>query len=224
MSLKTQNLPLITLYLLLNLAVFIVLYLTSTFELNTFLHTFENFSKTDGMVFALLPIIVFIILGVSSKDLKEIVVFWKRDNRLPGCYAFSKYAKNDNRISLNLLKNKYGKLPKNPAKQNTLWYGIYRNIKDDGISKTHKDFLLAREWTMITVLFILLAVPSLYFFTDISIGSLLYYFLFLLIEYFVIRYIAKNHAERLVTNTLAYESSRLHQEEYTKKGNNNEYS
>jgi len=223
MSLKTQNLPLITLYLLFNLTVFIVFYLTSTFEFKTFINIFENLSKKDGIVFILLPIIIFIILGIVPQNLKEIIVFWKIENRLPGCYAFSKYAKNDNRINLNLLKNKYGKLPRKPSKQNTLWYGIYRNIKDNGISKTHKDFLLAREWTTVTVLFILLSVPSLYFFTNINVDDLFYYFLFLLIEYLLIRFVTKNHAERLVTNVLAYESSRLHQEEHSKKGKNNEH-
>ena len=198
MSLKTQNLPLITLYLLFNLTVFIVFYLTSTFEFKTFINIFENLSKKDGIVFILLPIIIFIILGIVPQNLKEIIVFWKIENRLPGCYAFSKYAKNDNRINLNLLK-------------------------DNGISKTHKDFLLAREWTTVTVLFILLSVPSLYFFTNINVDDLFYYFLFLLIEYVLIRFVTKNHAERLVTNVLAYESSRLHQEEHSKKGKNNEH-
>ena len=82
---------------------------------------------------------------------------------------------------------------------------------------------MAREWTTITVLFILLSVPSLYFFTNINVDDLFYYFLFLLIEYLLIRFVTKNHAERLVTNVLAYESSRLHQEEHSKKGKNNEH-
>jgi len=210
-SLKTQNLPLIILYLLFNLMMFIATYSSNIIELDGFTKTFQTLSKKDGIVFTLLPIIIFILLGVVPSNWKEIFVFWKKNNRLPGCYAFSKYAKEDNRIDIKLLKSKYGKFPKKPSKQNALWYGIYRNIKDKGIDKTHKDFLLARELTIITLLFIVIAIPSLFLFTNMTDNNniLWLYVVFLLVEYLVLRFIAKNHAERMVTNVLAYESSRL---------------
>ncbi len=221
MSLKTQNLPLIALYLMFNLAVFIVIYLTNSFEFNTFVDIYENLSKKDGIVFILLPLVIFVILGIISQKWKEIIVFWKKENRLPGCCAFSKYAKEDHRVNCDLLKDKYGKFPRKASEQNALWYGIYRNIKDKGIAKTHKDFLLARELTITTVLFILISIPTLCFLTNICIDNwknLIYYFLFLIIEYLLIRYTAKNHAERLVTNVLAYECSILHNNKHRKEG------
>lgn len=217
MSLKTQNLPLITLYLLFNLAVFIVVYLTSSFEFDGFIAMYESLSKKDGIVFVLLPLIIFIVLGIVSQKWKEIIVFWKKNNRLPGCFAFSKYAKDDDRINTNLLKSKYGKLPRKPSDQNSLWYGIYKNMQDKGIDKTHKDFLLARELTVVTVLFFFTTVPVLFFLTNIRIdnlSNLIYYSLFLVVEYLIIRFVAKNHAERLVVNVLASECSKIHKEKH----------
>ena len=221
-SLKTQNLPSIILYLLVNLGIFIVLYRTNTVEVDSFRRVFQDLSKKDGIIFILLPIILFILSGIIPASWKEVFVFWRIKSSLPGCYAFSRYAKEDDRINIELLKSKYGKFPRKASEQNSLWYGIYKNIKNDkGIDKTNKDFLLARELTIMTIIFILISIPTLLFFTNIwdnNKNNLWFYILFLLGEYLIIRLIARNHAERLVTNVLAYESSRLHNEKYTNGG------
>ena len=206
MSLKQQNYPFIILYVLFNFAIFFVLYKNGSLDLNSFNNMFQKLSQKDGIFFILLPILLIVLQGVISSKRKEILVFWKRKNRLPGCRAFSKYLKEDNRINKKKLIKKYGKFPKKEDKQNQLWYSIYKKISDKGIDKTHKDYLLSRELTTITVFFIPIFPLILWYFTNIENKILIFFSIFLILEYLIIRYIAKNHAERLVTNVLALAS------------------
>jgi len=206
MSLKQQNYPFIILYVLFNFAIFFVLYKNGSLDLNSFNNMFQKLSQKDGIFFILLPILLIVLQGVISSKRKEILVFWKRKNRLPGCRAFSKYLKEDNRINKKKLIEKYGKFPKKEDKQNQLWYSIYKKISDKGIEKTHKDYLLSRELTTVTVFFIPIFPLILWYFTNIENKILIFFSIFLILEYLIIRFIAKNHAERLVTNVLALAS------------------
>ena len=99
MSLKTQNIPLIILYLIFNFTILFVIYKNGSFDLNSFNNMFRELSQKDGIFFILLPVLLIVLQGFISSKIKEILVFWKRKNRLPGCRAFSKYLKEDNRIN-----------------------------------------------------------------------------------------------------------------------------
>ena len=206
MTLKQQNYPYIILYVLFNFAIFFVLYKNSIFSLNEFNIVFQKLSQKDGVFFILLPLLIIVAQDYAPSKIKEILVFWKRNNRLPGCQAFSKHIKEDNRIDKDSLVQKYGNFPRNEEKQNKLWYKIYVGIKDKRIDKTHKDYLLLREFTVVTVFLIFILPSVLLFLTDIDRNIVFFYFLFLLFEYIIVRFIAKNHAVRLVTNVLALAS------------------
>jgi len=178
MSLKQQNYPFIILYVLFNFAIFFVLYKNGSLDLNSFNNMFQKLSQKDGIFFILLPILLIVLQGVISSKRKEILVFWKRKNRLPGCRAFSKYLKEDNRINKKKLIEKYGKFPKKEDKQNQLWYSIYKKISDKGIDKTHKDYLLSRELTTVTVFFIPIFPLILWYFTNIENKILIFFSIF----------------------------------------------
>lgn len=208
MSLKTQNYPLIILYVILNFAIFFVIYKNGSFDLSSFNNMFHELSQKDGIFFVLLPLLLIVLQGLIPSKIKEVLVFWKVKNRLPGCRAFSKYLKEDNRINKNNLIKMYGKFPKNEDKQNKLWYKIFKDIKDNSIDKTHKDYLLLREFTIITIFFIFILPIVLWFFSNIDIRMLLIYLISLIFEYLIVRLIARNHAERLVTNVLALASTK----------------
>lgn len=208
MSLKTQNYPLIILYIIFNFAIFFVIYKNGSFDLNSFNTIFEKLSKKDGIFFIILPLLSIVLQGLISSKSKERLIFWKINNRLPSCQAFSKYMKEDNRIDKKNLIEKYGKLPKKENKQSQLWYKIYKNISDKAIDKTHKDYLLTRELTIITVFFIFIFPIILYFFTTIKNKILIIVMCLLIFEYLIMRYVSKNYAERLVVNVLAFESSK----------------
>lgn len=206
MTLKQQNYPFIILYVLFNFAIFFVLYKNNIFSLNEFTMVFQKLSDKDGVFFIILPLLIIVAQDFLSSKNKEILVFWKIDNRLPGCQAFSKYIKEDNRIDRENLIQKYGKFPRNEDKQNRLWYKIYKGIKDKSIDKTHKDYLLLREFTVMSIFFIFILPTILLFLTEIDKNMIFFYFLGLIIEYNIVRVIAKHHAIRLVTNVLALAS------------------
>lgn len=204
-SLKTQNLPLIGLYIIFNIAIFLTLLNTGNIDIISIKLYFTELKVEDGMFFSMLSLIIIVSSGMFSNKFKEIIVFWKLKDRLPGCKAFSKYIYEDERIDIEKIKNKVGKFPIEPKKQNSKWYELFKSIKDSSIYKTHKDSLLCRELAVMTLLMFLLIVPIFYKYEIVG----FYYFIFLILEYLIIRNCAKNTAERLVVNTLALVSSKL---------------
>lgn len=199
LNLKTQNYPLIGIYIIFNVSIFLTLYNSGNITTDTITMYFNELKIKDGIFFTVLSLLIIITGGMFSNKLKEIIVFWKTENRLPGCEAFSKFIYEDDRINIKKIKDKYGKLPNNPKKQNSLWYKIFKSLNDKSIHKTHKDFLLCRELSVITILLFLLSIPIFIKYSIIG----LYFLIFLIFEYILVRYCAKNTAERLVVNTLA---------------------
>src|SRR5689334_18139634 len=63
-----------------------------------------------------------------SAEMKSRVVFVRWRNPLPGCSAFSRYAKNDVRISFSAIQRLFGPLPEDPREQNALWYKLYKSV------------------------------------------------------------------------------------------------
>ena len=90
LSLKTQNLPLIGIYIIFNIAIFLTLLNTGSIDINSIQDYFEQLSIKDGVFFSVLTLIIIVFGGIFSNKVKEIIVFWKLENRLPGCRAFSK--------------------------------------------------------------------------------------------------------------------------------------
>jgi hypothetical protein len=106
---------------------------------------------------------------------------------------------------MNALTVLHGNLPTTARDQNQLWYKIYKSHSSDiAVTKSHKDFLLARDMTSMVSLFIFFAgIPGLF------IGKWpwsILYIIALLIIYFAVSNLARNHGCRFVTNVLALES------------------
>lgn len=151
------------------------------------------------------PLLLFLLNGLLSPNQKAILVFWKLKNALPGCEAFTRLSKRDPRVDIKKLQELHGALPKNPVDQNRLWYKIYKKHSQDIIvSESHRAFLLARDLTSLSVLLIVfMGLPAVVF----GIWPVaLYYFCFLLLQYFVIVIGAQNRGKRFVSNVLAIES------------------
>lgn len=205
LTLKTQNYPLLISFVILNVSIFLTLYNTGSITFENVEKYFNTLKLKDGIFFSFISLFVIICGGLFANTIKEIVIFWKIENRLPGCQAFSKYAINDSRIDLMKLKTKYGNLPVLPTEQNKLWYQIFKKLSDINIDKTHKDFLLCRELTMLNIIMLSFTIPILIKYSA-TIGCS--YLIFLIFQYLFIRYCAKNNAERLVVNVLALASSK----------------
>lgn len=206
LTLKTQNLPLIAVYITFNIAMFLTLLNTGSIDTQSIQGYYKKLSLKDGVFFSILILLIIILSGMVSNKVKEMMVFWRLEDRLPGCRAFSQYAKEDSRIDLKVLKSKFGKIPTSPSEQNKYWYKIFKTLNDKSINSTHKDSLLCRELSVMTIEMFLLTIPIFWFYGFI-VSSL--YFVFLLLEYLMVRYCAKNSAERLVVNTLALASSKI---------------
>lgn len=158
-----------------------------------------------GLGASIAPLLLFLINGLLSSDQKAILVFWKLKNPLPGSEAFSKLSKEDNRIDRKKLKEIYGTLPKNPVEQNRLWYKIYsKNNLDISVLESHRAFLLARDLTSMSFLFLVFIGISSLFFFDCPLN--LYYIVFLILQYFLNVIGARNRGKRFVCNVLAIES------------------
>lgn len=202
-NLKAKNTP--QLWILVSANVLIICGIFFPLYLKDLTNKFDNFFILKGLVASLAPLMLFLLNGLLSSNQKATLVFWKLKNPLPGSESFSKLSKQDSRIDRKRLKEIYGSLPKDPKEQNKLWYKIYKkNSSDIVISESHRAFLLARDLTSLCFLFIVfIGIPVMLFGNwPISI----YYFSYLIVQYFFVVVGAQNRGRRFVTNVLAIES------------------
>ena len=175
----------------------------------------SNVISKDGVVSAikdfkgLVPIglalvIATVLNGLISPDMKARLVFLRWNHALPGHRAFTMYAGRDPRIDLSALKTKFGDpLPVDPIEQNQVWYGIYRTMENDpAVRQEHRDFLLTRDYTWLSVIFfVLYGITGMYEIPSMKIG--LIYLGILALQYIVVRQAASNYGIRMVTTVLA---------------------
>jgi hypothetical protein len=145
-----------------------------------------------------------VINGVLSVSMKNRLVFLRWNCALPGHRAFSQYAKIDPRIEpADLPRLCGGAVPTEAIDQNRVWYQIYKSIENDpAVRQVHRDFLLLRDYTGISALFMacygligLYAIPSL--------RIALLYVLILIAQYMLVRQAASNYGIEFVTTVLA---------------------
>lgn len=203
-NLKSKSIGAIWTFFLFNLAVLVSVFFAENF--NKIMNDVNSLISVRTLIALIAPSIVFILNGLLSSNQKASIIFWRIKDALPGCRAFSKHGVLDYRVDMKNLQYLYGQLPVTPREQNVLWYKIFKKHREDvAIQKSHKDFLLARDLTSISFLFlVLLGIPFLIF------GSYpfnLLYFFSVTIEYLIMVLIARNYGKRFVVNVLALEST-----------------
>lgn len=140
---------------------------------------------------------------VIPSDIKAMLVFTRFQHALPGHRAFSKYARNDPRLSVDGLEDRLGPLPTDPSEQNRLWYSLLKkHEKDPGVADAHQMFLLLRDTYALTFLLCLglLLVMGL---KVIAPSEALRGLAFAGCQLFISIVAARNAGGRLVTNVLA---------------------
>lgn len=166
---------------------------------------------TLGKVIAT-PAVAALILGVIGwaipRGWKETIIFWRiGDRRLPSSRAFSRIAGSDPRIDISKLSEQIGEFPIEPAKQTSLWYGIYRrHVLEPSVEDAHGAYLLYREMIGLTatafvanlIIGLSLRVP----WRLTGIGSIL-----LLLEYSILMLAGRHAGEHLVASVLAIAST-----------------
>ncbi|MHC0444753.1 hypothetical protein ACWA1F_05055 [Flavobacterium sp. 3-218] len=203
-NLKTKNTPQLWVFLSGNIFFLCSMFFPAHFEKLVKEFDMMFVIKTLGMFIA--PLILFLLNGLLSSHQKAVLVFWKMSNPLPGSEAFSKISRADTRIDREKLKTAHGSLPKKAADQNKLWYKIYKkNSADLIVSESHRAFLLARDLTSLSFLFLIfIGLPILW---SEKWPLSFIYFLILIAQYLLVRVGARNRGRRFVANVLAIESN-----------------
>lgn len=202
-SLKTQNAPLIIIFLIWSLTLYLLFVLGFKDFWKELISLFSKVNATNGMAVALAPLLSFVLSGVISSNFKAILVFWLRTNPLPGSRAFTEIAPKDPRIDMGLLKKKIKKLPTEPEEQNKSWYNIYKQVEGTtSVDLAHKHFLLARDLAAISFLFLIIT-PWPLFFIYQNIKLSIIYSVIVLGEYALFCIVGQNSAKRFVSNVLA---------------------
>lgn len=165
----------------------------------------------QGNLRGTLPIgLALVLTGILNSQMtpltKARLVFLDWQHPLPGCRAFTQYLHSDNRIDAAALERRFGPFPTDPDEQNRTWYGIYQTVRDvSSVSDASKGYLFGRDYAALMVLaivifgvlaLILIKTPLL------CIG----YIATLFIQYLLAANSARNHATRLVTNSMAIAS------------------
>jgi hypothetical protein len=158
-----------------------------------------------------LPVALALVLtGILNSQVtpfaKAKLVFLDWQHPLPGCRAFSEYLRRDNRIDAAHLERRFGPFPDDPDEQNRCWYGIYQTVRDaPAVTDANKGYLFGRDYAALMVLAILI-------FGGLSLALIkaplvcIGYIAVLVLQYVLAANSARNHAIRLVTNTMAIAS------------------
>lgn len=190
-------------FISINIIIFWIISLKGFFAPNLFYLITNELSNPKSIFIILSPVVVLVFNGFLSNKIKEILVFWKLKNRLPGCRAFTELVLVDQRIDITTLNRKIGELPKDPTEQNRKWYNLYRSIEDNNIViGSHRDFLFTRDLCAISFLFMLFFIPIAYFYWE-NINTKIYYIGYLFLQYISTAIAAKNYGNRFVCNVLA---------------------
>lgn len=203
--LKEQNRWYIWLIIFLNISVFYVVSQAASLKLSELLSILKDTDKL--MPIGVATIVAIVLNGLLSADTKYVLVFLRWKHTLPGHRAFSKYAKADPRIDMAQLRKAYGKsLPKNPNEENKVWFRFYKDVEDKpSVLQVHRDFLLLRDYTGLSILFLLIFGGASFYIIGVS-NVLYIYVAFLFVQYIIVRQSASNYGVRFVKTVLAEKS------------------
>src|SRR5262249_20213609 len=128
-SLKDGNRLSLYLVMVANLAFFYMVVQTNAILSG---HWFDLLRNAGAALPAGIGLILTGVLNAQlSAEMKSRIVFMRWRNPLPGCEAFSRYAKGDARIDLSAIERLCGLVPESPREQNALWYRLYKSVASD---------------------------------------------------------------------------------------------
>lgn len=148
-------------------------------------------------------LLMLVLQEIFPRSLKEMLVFWRLRDRLPGCRAFTEIAPKDARIDPTDLAVLLPTLPMTPTEQNALWYKwLKASESDPAIADNHRRFLILRDCAVFLAL-LTFVTPVLLIWTPERSDRTLMLAGGLLVAYFVVALSANNAAVRLVGNVVA---------------------
>lgn len=200
---KSENRKWLIGYFLLHIVIFALFSSLINFSLIDADQLFSKFKDPQGFIPLTAAILIIVLEGIFKNSVKEFFVFWRFKNRLPGHRAFSHIGPSDPRIDMERVKHLFPHgLPTDPKRQNTEWFRLYRQYQDDlQVFYSHKAFLLTRDLTSLTVVFIPLSILGHFLFGSKP-QMFVYHLLILVILFIIISLSAKHYSERFVANVL----------------------
>lgn len=158
----------------------------------------------------LLSIIGLLILNIIPSNVKEILIFWKVNNRLPSYRWQNKVVSKDSRMNIKILNKKYGKNISS-QKQHDIWYKAYQKYKaDEVILESQKDYLFSRDLCITTILImpIILAIFILSkICLNIELDFIIVNITILIMLYIVFNIATRNNANRFICNVLLLDTT-----------------
>lgn len=144
-----------------------------------------------------------LLQDLVPKSVKEVLVFGRLTDRLPGHRAFSKVAITDTRIPITRFNTESGEAELDGPGQNALWYGMYKKVSSDP-SVAHESFRYL-AWRDETTTLMLLGIVSMSFalFGWLSWRHVMIATAACLASSLVTALAARNAANALVRNVLA---------------------
>ncbi|MBW1958232.1 MAG: hypothetical protein JRI63_06830 [Deltaproteobacteria bacterium] len=206
---KSENRKWLIGYLLLHIVIFALFSSLINFSLIDTDQLISKLKDPQGFIPLTTAILIIVMEGIFKNSVKEFFVFWSFKNRLPGHRAFSHIGPSDTRIDMERGRQMFPDgLPSDPKIQNSEWFRLYRQYQDElQVFYSHKAFLLTRDLTSLTILFIPLSISG-HFLLGSKPLMLVYHLLILVMLSIVISLSAKHYAERFVANVLAEVSIR----------------
>jgi len=138
-----------------------------------------------------------------SATAKARLVFMRWNNPLPGCEAFTRYARSDPRVDLDALRREHGPLPTDPRSQNALWYRLYKSVESEpAVLEAHRGYLFMRDYNCMALI-MLVALGGIAVFQMASKEVAFFYSSGLLAQVMLAGQAARNHGRRFVSTVLA---------------------
>ena len=200
--LKSRNLPVVIIFVIWCVSLYATFFIGSDSFWTDLQSKYTTLNRKNGLVVAMMPILVLVLSGLISAELKAILVFWRVKNALPGHRVFTKLAQRDARIDMNDLRKKLGDIPRAAKEQNTCWFKLYKKHESaPTVENPHRSFLLARDLASIALIFSIGGGFGLAF-GGVKFTTVALYVVVMLAQYFLLAVVARNHGNRLVCNVI----------------------
>jgi hypothetical protein len=217
-SLNQQNQPWLWAVTLLNVIVFAVVMGVDPTPFSKLADAWA-FLLPAGFGLAVGFAIITVINGLIDKTDKHRLVFWKWKTPLPGSQAYTVYAKEDERFTLDDVLTKlrgnlkgteaernkeFEEIMASPAKQNDRWYHeVFQPMQNKpAVEQSERSFLFACDYTAISFLMLIVFSAAGYFVINSPVTWRLYCGA-LVLQYLLVRWAARNYGIETVKNAFA---------------------
>lgn len=203
-SMKLANLGWITSMILLDILV--LLYIVAPDALES--ASLTKLAAARMSVTGFLPIVIAFLSSLLSPGMKDILVYWRIKDVMPGHRAFSHHAPDDPRIDMARLKKHAGPFPSKPREQNACWYNLYKLVATEpAVNESQRLFLRFRDLAAISLL-LTVAAPLILFKLGAGTNTAGQAAVLLFVQYLLAAVAARQNGFRFVTNVLAVHSTK----------------